>query len=60
MRRAWIFYPSVGKVYDYESPMSVRILQVGDDLDGGAVLPGFRLALATLFGEGEEPAPVTE
>jgi hypothetical protein len=28
-----------------------------DALDGGAVLPGFRLTLADLFGDLEPPAP---
>ena len=36
------------------APTSVRILQVGDDLEGGSVLPGFRLALAELFLQGTE------
>ncbi len=52
----WVAYPRRRKVYVYESPTSVRILQVGDDLDGGAVLPGFRLSLAELFGEEGQPA----
>ncbi len=33
---------------------AVRILQRGDDLDGEDLLPGFRVALTTLFEEGEE------
>ena len=49
VRLVWVVYPSTNKVYVYDSPTSVRILQVGDDLDGGTVLPGFRLALAELF-----------
>jgi Uma2 family endonuclease len=49
-RLVWVVYPPTSKVYAYDSPSSVRILALGDDLDGGAVLPGFRLPLATLFG----------
>ncbi|MEJ7637382.1 MAG: hypothetical protein WKF75_05155 [Singulisphaera sp.] len=43
-------------MYVYESPTSVRILQAGDDLDGGAILPGFRHSLAELFKQGNQPA----
>jgi Uma2 family endonuclease len=58
VRAAWVIYPVVSKVYVYDSPTRVRILQVGDELDGGDVLPGFRVALSTLFKDGdEEPEP---
>jgi Uma2 family endonuclease len=52
-RLVWVIYPDQRKIYVYESPTIVRILQIGDDLDGGAVLPGFRMPLASLFGEGK-------
>jgi Uma2 family endonuclease len=52
----WVIWPDQAKVYIYDSPTSVHILQVGDDLDGGAVVPGFRLPVATLF-EDEPDAP---
>jgi len=29
----------------------IRILTTADELDGGAVLPGFRVAIASLFPE---------
>jgi Uma2 family endonuclease len=45
----WVLYPSAYKVYVYDSPTTVRILQIGDELDGGAVLPGFRIPLSKLF-----------
>ena len=55
-RLVWVVFPDQEKVYVYESPTTVRILQAGDDLDGGAVLPGFRYSLAELFGdEGGQP-----
>jgi len=38
----------------YASPTRVRVLERGDELDGGALLPGFRVALSTLFEEGTE------
>ncbi len=53
--RVWVVYPVVSKVYVYDSPARVRILQLGDDLDGEDLLPGFRVPLATLFEDlGEE------
>jgi Uma2 family endonuclease len=55
-QKVWVVYPVVSKVYVYDSPTAVRILQLGDDLDGEDLLPGFRVALSTLFEElGEEP-----
>src|SRR5260370_12220818 len=51
-RVVWLVIPNVAKVYVYDSPTSVPILALGDDLHGGAVLPGVRLPLATLFGDG--------
>ncbi|HMB08628.1 MAG TPA: Uma2 family endonuclease [Isosphaeraceae bacterium] len=57
-RLVWAIDPNQCQVYAYESPTSVRILQVGDDLDGGAVVPGFRLPIAVLF-EDEPEAPPT-
>jgi len=50
----WVVYPGTCKVYVYDSPTQVRILQVGDDLDGGAILAGFRVALSVLFEAGAE------
>ncbi|MFO0890622.1 MAG: Uma2 family endonuclease [Isosphaeraceae bacterium] len=51
-RRVWGVYPVTSKVHVYESPTRVTILQVGDDLQGDPLIPGFRLPLANLFGEG--------
>ncbi len=59
VRLVWVVYPKHRRVYVYDSPTSVRILQVGDELDGGAVLPGFRFPLAGLFETQEDgPTPV--
>lgn len=54
VRKVWVIYPVVGKVYVYDAPSRVRILQVGDELEGEDLLPGFRVALATLFEQGED------
>ena len=59
VRHVWVVYPKHLKVYDYDTPSSVRVLQVGDELDGGAVLPGFVLPLSRLF-ETQEDGPAPE
>lgn len=51
VRRVWVFYPLVSKVYDYASPTSVRILTRAETLPGGELLPGFELPLTELFEE---------
>jgi Uma2 family endonuclease len=53
----WLVYTSLRQVYVYDSPTRVRILQDGDELDGGEVLAGFRLPLAALFGEAAQVEP---
>ena len=45
----WIVYPTQRLLYVYESPRQVRILGEADELDGGVVLPGFRIPIASLF-----------
>jgi len=45
----WVIYPRQRQIYVYESPTSVRILAENDTLDGGNVLPQFRLPLTQLF-----------
>ena len=51
----WVIYPATSKIYVYDSPTSVRILQLGDELDGEGVIPGFRVPLSTLFGRKKKP-----
>ncbi len=45
----WVIYPSQRLIYVHEAPRTVRILGDGDELDGGTVLPGFRVPVAGLF-----------
>jgi Uma2 family endonuclease len=45
----WVIYPTQRLVYVYESPLQIRVLNEAGELDGGAVLPGFRIAVASLF-----------
>jgi Uma2 family endonuclease len=49
VRQVWVIYPEITQVYLYDSTTQVRILGRNDELDGGPLLPGFRLAVATLF-----------
>jgi Uma2 family endonuclease len=49
VRQVWVIYPVQQFIYVYTSLADIRVLQPGDDFDGGAVLPGFRLAVSTLF-----------
>jgi len=50
----WVIYRGTRKVYVYHSPTQVRILRIGDELDGGAIVPGFRVAVSELFDAGAE------
>jgi len=49
VERVWVVFPRQKLVYVYESATNVRILTAADTLDGGPVLPDFRLPLANLF-----------
>jgi len=49
VRAVWIIYPEQEEVYVYASPARIQVLQVGQELDGGDLIPGFRLPVATLF-----------
>ncbi|WP_406698618.1 Uma2 family endonuclease [Singulisphaera sp. Ch08] len=51
VQRVWVVYSNARTVSLYESPNQVKILQVGDTLDGAPLLPGFHLPLAMLFEE---------
>ena len=59
VRLVWVIYPKQRRIYAYQSPKGVTILGAGDELDGGAVLPGFRIPLTPFFElRGGEPTPV--
>ena len=54
----WIVYPIQRLVYVYESPTYPQVRTETEELDGGTVLPGFKLPVATLFDEETEtPLP---
>lgn len=45
----WVVYPQLGWLVAFEPQGRCRYLTAEDELDGGAVLPGFRLPLRELF-----------
>ena len=49
VRQVWVIYPDSGRVYVYQSPTRVTVLERADTLDAGDVLPGFRLPIAQLY-----------
>ena len=49
VRQVWVIVPTEKKVYVYDSPIQVRILNETDELDGGELLGGFRMPVASLF-----------
>jgi len=54
VRNVWVVYPRQFKIYVYTSPTAIRVLALDDELDGGDVLPGFRLRLKKIFEQSEE------
>lgn len=50
-RLAWLVDPRSQTIRVQEPARAPRVLEVGDVLDGGDVVPGFRLALKELFEE---------
>jgi Uma2 family endonuclease len=48
VRQVWVVYPR-GVIYVHDSVESVRSIGPAGVLDGGDILPGFRLPLAELF-----------
>ena len=45
----WVVHPEARTVTEYLSPTEIRILSVTDELDGGEILPRFRIPVASLF-----------
>jgi Uma2 family endonuclease len=56
VRLVWVVYPDFGRVYVYQSPTQVTILERSDTLDGDAVLPGFQLPIERLYEAVTKPA----
>jgi Uma2 family endonuclease len=58
-RLVWIVYPRARQVYVYTSPIEVRILPESADIDGGELVPGFRLSLNRLFEDEPNAEPTS-
>jgi Uma2 family endonuclease len=56
VRTVWVVVPRTREIYVYRTASDVRILTATDELDGGDLLPGFRLPLADLFRRQAVPA----
>jgi Uma2 family endonuclease len=52
-RAVWVFNPKKRTAAVYTSPSNVRILNEQETLEGGEVLPGFKLELSKLFAVGK-------
>lgn len=51
VRQVWVVYPRRRNVAVHLSPSDVRVLGEDDELDGGDVVPGFRLPVAEIFAD---------
>jgi Uma2 family endonuclease len=51
VRQVWVIYPRHGRVFVHDGPKRVTVLDATDTLDGGDILPGFRLRLGEIFEE---------
>ncbi|MEW4566836.1 Uma2 family endonuclease [Tautonia sp. JC769] len=56
----WVIYPETRRVFVFASATEVRILSASDELDGGAMIPGFRLPLTRLFDGDPGPGPAAQ
>lgn len=50
VKQVWVVHPNQYRIYVYDTPTQIRVLERKDSLDG-EVLPGFVLPLADLFRE---------
>lgn len=48
-QQVWVVYPDLQQVVVFHADREHMILTIADTLDGGSLLPGFRLPLAQLF-----------
>jgi len=51
--KVWVIYPRQN-IHIYASKTQMQVVQPGDGLDGGDLLPGFRLPLSALFEDDPE------
>lgn len=46
----WVVYPTTSRIYVHDGSSTVRVVSRDGELEGGDILPGFRLPLTELFG----------
>ena len=51
VRLVWVVNPKTKTIHVYQSFSEVSVLTMDDHLEGGEVLPGFRVAVARIFSE---------
>ena len=56
--QVWVIYSNVREVHIFGDGLQIRVIGPTEAIDGGDLLPGFRLSLAELFRDGEEPQVV--
>ncbi len=56
VRLVWVIFPNTRRVYVYQSSREASVLEADQELDGGDVLPGFRLRIQSLFDAVTKPA----
>jgi Uma2 family endonuclease len=56
VRLVWLVYPTTGRVYVHDSLSTIRVVSRDGELDGGDVLPGFKMPLIDLFEDETESA----
>jgi Uma2 family endonuclease len=56
VRQVWVVFPESRRFYLHRSPKQVEIIEGTGEVDGGDVLPGFRLSVADLYAEMPEEA----
>ena len=59
VRAVWVIYPNVEVVHVYHAWDRIEVVTKTGTLDGGDVVPGFRLPLAELFEGEDEPVATT-
>lgn len=57
VKQVWILLPVDREIYVYDSPKDLHILTASDELDGGALLPGLRLPVGSLFQRQPQTVP---
>ena len=55
VRQVWKVYPRLRVIHVYETYTTIRVVAGLDALEGGAIVPGFRLPLSELFEDDRQP-----